>query len=80
MNDYEKALKLLEDMPKYHLGQEVNTPNGKGIIVELNMDHNGLYLVPHRSGVKVWYSNQRAVESDGWITNSYVLTQISAIQ
>lgn len=30
MDDYTKNLNRVSDYPKFYLGQEVNTPNGKG--------------------------------------------------
>lgn len=55
MDDYTKNLKRVSDYPKFYLGQEVDTPNGKGIIINLSTPSNGLYISPERSTAIVWY-------------------------
>jgi len=70
MTDYEKALKSLDTIPKYHIGQEINTIFGKGIIVEICMPFNGLYIEPNKSTVVVWFSAQDS-RSIGTFTGSY---------
>jgi hypothetical protein len=55
MNDYTTNLKRASEYPKFYLGQEVKTPNGLGIIINLSMPSNGLYICPERSTAVVWY-------------------------
>jgi len=55
MNDYESNLNNVSKLPKFYLGQEVDSPNGKGIITNLDMSSNGLYLSPERSTAVVWH-------------------------
>ena len=35
LSDYQKALRIASAMPRFYLGQEVQTKDGKGIIVDL---------------------------------------------
>lgn len=82
MTDYEKAKQSLKSLPKYYLGQEVMTKQGKGIIVELRMEWNGLYVVPERSEAIIWYSTNEATrrpEGGNWVSYTYKLTELSMI-
>ena len=83
MTDYEKSLARLAriNLPKIHLGQEVITPDGKGIVVKLKMNWNGLYLNPCDTEVVVWYSTESAVPIDGsrWVSRIYKLTELTPV-
>lgn len=80
LSDYEKSLKEAKKIPKFHLGQEVQTPYGKGIIVKMEMPWNGLYISPENSDVVVWYSTESAVNVGGsngkFVNVSYKLTEL----
>lgn len=79
LSDYQNAVLLTNNIPRFYLGQEVTTKDGKGIIVELKMDWNGLYIQPNTSEAVVWYSTESAVhrtEGGRWITFTYYLTDI----
>ena len=76
--DYENALSILKDFPKYYLGQEVQTPIGKGILIELHMKANGLYLHPPSSTCIVWFSTQSSKE--GWVQKLFDITDIDEIK
>lgn len=73
-SDYEKGLKSLSNIPKFHIGQEVKTPDGKGIIVNIEMPYNGLYIEPHRCRAVVWYSTMGA--ANGWVSKPYDLSEL----
>ncbi len=72
--DYEKQLEHVSTLPDFHLGQEVITPLGLGIIVELRMPFNGLYIEPERSEVTVWFSTADA--KGGWVSKGFSLNEI----
>lgn len=72
--DYEKALILIKDIPKFHLGQEVDTEIGRGIIVLLEMNFNGLYLLPETSTAVVWFSTSDS--KSGWVSKSFKLSEL----
>lgn len=81
LSDYEKALHIANVMPRFYIGQEVQTKDGKGIIVDLKMQWNGLYIEPHSSEAVVWYSTESAVsrtEGGNWVSFTYRLTELSA--
>lgn len=81
--DYTNALAAIESMPKYYLGQEINTPDGKGIIVQIKMDWNRLYISPKTGSAVVWYSTEGAVEKkEGgrWVSFTYSLTELDKIK
>mgnify|MGYP001565052076 CR=1 FL=1 len=73
--DYEQQLEHVSTLPEFHLGQEVSTPLGLGIIVELRMPFNGLYLEPERSEVTVWFSTADA--KGGWVSRGFGLKEIA---
>lgn len=80
LSDYEKALHIANVMPRFYLGQEVQTKDGKGIIVDLKMQWNGLYIEPNTSEAVVWYSTESAasrVEGGNWVSFTYRLTELS---
>ena len=75
LTDYEKGLEAVKNIPKVYLGQEVQTPFGKGIIVEMEMDFNGLYIRPEVASVIVWFSTRNS--KNGWVTHSFRLNEIT---
>lgn len=74
MDDYTKNLKRASEFPKYYLGQEIDTPEGKGIIVCLSMPTNGLYISPERSSIIVWYGVDP--EKTHWVQKSYLASEL----
>lgn len=76
MTDYQKALRQASLMPRFHLGQEVETPIGKGIIVKLVMPFNGLYISSNISFAVVWFSTSDS--KDGWVNREFSLSEIKA--
>ena len=80
-SDYEKALEIVSFIPKFYLGQEVETVDGVGIIVKLEMLHNGLYVSPERSTAVVWFSTEKAVSNGTrWVSSIYSLSELSRLQ
>lgn len=80
LSDYKKGLHIVSIMPRFYLGQEVQTKDGKGIIVELNMPWNGLYIKPNMSEAVVWYSTEspaNRTEGGSWVSFTYKLTELS---
>ena len=72
------ALRQTAVMPRFFIGQEVKTEHGIGIIVAIEMPHNGLYLQPERAEAVVWYSTERAFkEGIKWVSFTYKLTELS---
>ena len=73
--EYNKAIiERLKLMPKFNLGQSVVTPDGEGIIVELKMDWNGLYISEETARATVWYSTSEA--QNGWVSKEYKLSEL----
>jgi hypothetical protein len=62
--------------------QEVNTEDGRGILVSIDTPHNGLYVEFDRSKATVWYGTYKAVELSGvgyggrWISREYSLKDL----
>ena len=80
LSDYEAALKLVSSLPKFYLGQEVETKDGIGIIVSLYMGYNGLYLSPESSRAVVWYSTEKAfLEGTKLVNAFYLLSELKAV-
>ena len=80
LSDYQKALHIASVMLRFYLGQEVQTKDGKGIIVDLKMQWNGLYIEPNTSEAVVWYSTESAAnrtEGGNWVSFTYKLTELS---
>jgi len=80
LSDYQKALHIASVMPRFYLGQEVQTKDGNGIIVDLKMQWNGLYIEPNTSEAVVWYSTELAAnrtEGGNWVSFTYKLTELS---
>jgi hypothetical protein len=79
LTDYDKALHAAIVTPRFYLGQEVKTKDGKGIIVELKMEWNGLSINPNTSKAVVWYSTASAVrrpEGGKWVSFTYKLSEL----
>jgi hypothetical protein len=68
-SDYEIAKRCVSILPGISLGQEIDTPIGKGIVIRLAMPSNGLYLSPEQAEVVVWYSTMGS--KSGWVQSSY---------
>ena len=73
LSDYQKALHIASVMPRFYLGQEAQTKDGKDIIVDLKIQWNGLYIEPDTSEAVVWYST----EGSNWVSFTYKLTELS---
>jgi hypothetical protein len=73
--DYDVSKRTASYIPKIYLGQEINTPLGKGIVVSLSMPSNGLYLSPEKAELTVWFSTQQA--KDGWVQRTYTFTELA---
>jgi|WetSurMetagenome_2_1015567.scaffolds.fasta_scaffold143567_2 hypothetical protein len=58
--DYRRALDCIKDLPRYYLGEEVDTIHGRGILVDISMPSNGLYISPEKTECVVWYSTQKS--------------------
>ncbi len=61
--------------------QEVNTEDGRGILVSITTPHNGLYVEFDNSIATVWYGTEGAVygKSVGggrWISREYSLKNL----
>lgn len=83
VTDYEKALQIVSTLPRFYLGQEVETKEGTGIIVNLRMQWNGLYIEPNTSEAVVWYSTESAVnsmEGGKWVSFTYKLTELTSLE
>lgn len=77
--DYNVAKDSLKDFPKYYLGQEVQTPLGKGIIIELFMRANGLHVLPNDCGCIVWFGTEEAFSRAGFVQKKFDLSDIDTI-
>lgn len=81
LSDYARSLRQTAVMPRFYIGQEVKTEHGIGIIVAIEMPHNGLYLQPERAEAVVWYSTERAFEEGiKWVSFTYKLSELSAVE
>lgn len=62
--------------------QEVNTEDGRGILVSIETPSNGLYIEFDRSEATVWYGTENAVysktttHSGRWISRKYSLKDL----
>ena len=58
--------------------QEVNTEDGRGILVSISTPHNGLYVEFDRSRATVWYGMDKAklYTSFNWISREYSLREL----
>ena len=78
MTDYEKSLENCKTIPKFYLGEEVETPIGYGIIVNLILQHNGLFIDSGYPIVVVWFSV--ADSKDGFVNRSFNISEITKRQ
>jgi hypothetical protein len=53
--------------------QEVNTEDGRGILVSIETPHNGLYVEFDRSRATVWYGIYNGAR---WISREYSLKDL----
>jgi len=72
--DYDLSKRTVSYIPKVSLGQEIDTPLGKGIVIFLSMPSNGLYISPERAELTVWFSTQQSKE--GWVQHTYNFTEL----
>jgi hypothetical protein len=77
-SDYQKALDRIKIIPKIYLGQEVDTPIGRGIVVSIQMAYNGLYLSPEKSTAIVWFSTSEA--KGGFVNKQFSLSELKTPQ
>ncbi len=80
MTDYEKAKAETTKLPRFSLGEEVNTPKGKGLIVAFNMPFNGLYTSPELAEAIVWYGTDKAfLEVTNYVSFTYSLVELERL-
>ncbi len=78
MKDYfEEVQEQLDIMPKFSYGEKVMTKYGVGIIVNIGMPFNGLYVQPVNTKITVWYS-ARSMDNR-FISMSFRPNEISKI-
>lgn len=70
----EQNIEKAKLIPKYFLGQQVTTTEGRGIIVGLSMPTNGLYISPERAQVTVWYGCGN--DSQRWVQLTYSISEL----
>ena len=57
--------------------QEVNTEDGRGILVSIETPHNGLYVEFSRAQATVWYGTDKSVYNGArWISKQYSLKDL----
>ncbi len=57
--------------------QEVNTEDGRGILVSISTPHNGLYVEFDRAKATVWYGLAESVYNGArWISREYSLKDL----
>lgn len=71
-----KIVERMSGLPLLRLGQLVTTHDGNGIIVELKMEWNGLYINEETASATIWYSTAEA--QNGWVSRQYKLSEIKA--
>ena len=77
-SDYELALNNISKITKFYLGQEVETPDGVGIIVEMELENNGLYISIESISIVVWYSTSGA--KNGKVRWAYKLDEVKEVK
>lgn len=81
LSDYTRGLRQTAVIPRFFIGQEVKTKHGIGIIVAIEMPHNGLYLQPEKTEAVVWYGTEKAFEQGTkWVNFTYKLTELLAVE
>lgn len=53
---------------------QIDTPNGKGIVVEIHVPFNGLYYEPERMSILVWFGTDAWV---GCVSERFTLKELS---
>lgn len=57
--------------------QEVNTEDGRGLLVSVNTPFNGLYVEFERAKATVWYGTDKSVYNGArWISKEYYLKDL----
>jgi hypothetical protein len=61
--------------------QEVNTEDGRGILVSIETPHNGLYVEFDRAKATIWYGTEnvvygKSVGGGRWISREYSLKDL----
>lgn len=57
--------------------QEVNTKDGRGILVSIDTPHNGLYIEFSRARATVWYGVDKTIyDGGGWVSHEYSLKDL----
>ena len=57
--------------------QEVNTKDGRGILVSIDTPHNGLYVEFSRAKATVWYGVRNDICDGGrWVSREYSLKDL----
>jgi hypothetical protein len=59
MIDYEKQKEKFKNFPKIHIGQEIQTEIGKGLVVGIDVPFlSGISVNPEKCAITVWYSKE----------------------
>jgi len=69
-----KASRELKKLPKFYIGQEVLTECGVGLIVEISMPFNGLYLSPDLTIITVWYGTG---SESGYVSKKFNINDLN---
>lgn len=59
-SNYTNSVLNIKKYPKFYIGQEVNSPFGHGIIVELKMPFDDLLVSPESTIATIWYGSEGA--------------------
>lgn len=78
-SDYEAALENVSTLPKFYLGQEVETKDGRGIIVSLQMRYDKYDVDTDFSSATVWFSLEKAVANGRWVNATYLLEHLKPV-
>jgi hypothetical protein len=78
-SDYESALERVSSLPKFYLGQEVETKDGRGIIVSLQMRYDKYDVDTDFSSATVWFSTEKAKEHGRWVNALYLLEHLKPV-
>lgn len=65
MRTYQTEKESVSELPTFALGEEVEASGNRGIIVELKMPSNGLYLSPERAEAVVWFGADNSAQIEG---------------
>ncbi len=61
------------------LGRKVQTPDGKGVLIGVEVQSNGLYVECTRNTVTVWYGTGNP-DNGGWVQRSYSAREVKLIK